>query len=231
MKSYIKKISKFFLKNKVLSLFLIIILTSLVISLIGFLAFENNYHLVLGEKIKNELARLHILSEGEQSTADLYISDSQLKINFNVAEDEKEKVNLALNKLEIDPKVLEGVGFKLNEESIKKIEEVLPAKLYVNFLADGISFNTLNKPLLSSSITKDHIEYATEGGKLDLKVKGENSFELMIEEPEVLVVEASKSGKLNLSERLDRVVPTLAKIGTIELKVNGKNISGEIKFK
>ncbi len=167
----------------------------------------------------------------EKSTAKIWTEGNNLKIEFILTEDDKQKMQSFNNNLGVKEDYLEGISLELDPESIKKINEFLPVNLGLTIEPKKVSFGSSILPTFVSSLVKDSKEFATEGGKLSFTKSSESEFQLKLDNPQPLLQYATESGQIMMSDKLQLLFPIMDRVGTIEMLVNGKSISGEVRLK
>ncbi len=167
----------------------------------------------------------------EKSQARVYLADGSLKVNFQISTVDQSAVKAFNQKLGVSDEYLQGVAIKIDSESQQKLQSFLPVNLTLEIEDDRIIFqNGIIAGFASSLVTKT-MEYATGSSKLKISHYSPTEFLLDITDPEPLLQEATASGKFVLSDKLLPLYPILERVSTIEMSVNGKSVSGEVKLK
>jgi hypothetical protein len=166
----------------------------------------------------------------QKSSADLKIEEKKLKLNFNITANDRQVAESFINNLGADRKVFEGISLELDDQSLTRLQPILPVRLTLDFSSNKLSFYNLSLPKLNSGVAGDVVNFSTESGRLRMSSKG-NVFHLEIEDPNPLMKYATESGQLQLSKKLDLLFSILSKVGRMRLDVDGKSLSGEIQLK
>lgn len=178
------------------------------------------------------VAAFLLLRQKSQSRVYLSLDNQTLKVNFQVSPSDRAEVDDLNNRLGLDPNWTKGLTVSLDASSAGYLRSELPTTLIVSFNPGLIRFHSPNRQLLlQNSQPGTEYHFASSSGSLDFKKIDQMSFSLLIHDPAVVITEASHSGSLYLSDRLQPLWPILQKVATIDLKVLGKNINGEIKLK
>lgn len=167
----------------------------------------------------------------EKSSASLSILDKKLSIKFNITNSDREIADSFAQNLGVDPTFYNGILIEVDPSTLERISGNLPSLLTVDFNPDRLTFSSPKKIKLSSSQVQNEYNFATGSSQINLKVLSDRDFELKISDPKFLVDYATHSSKLVLSQKLEPLFPIISKIGKITVKVNGKNIDGEIQLK
>lgn len=167
----------------------------------------------------------------EKSTARVFLEEGSLKIVFDIADEDKANLGKYNNKIGVSSAYLEGLAFKIDDNSQKKLNSFLPLHLDLQIMPDEINFQSGIVPGFASSLVTETKEIATESGKLKFAQYSQNEFQLEIVDPSPLLKYATSSGQFVLSEKLLQLYPILERVGTIKMSVNGKSVSGEVRLK
>ncbi len=165
------------------------------------------------------------------SKAHFSLFGNNLKIKFEIAEGDKQVFSQIKQKLEIDSNIEQGLDIGLDPKTAEKIKNNLPTSVNLSFRENKLQFSNNILPSLKSSEAGEKVEYASGSGKLNYQTDGSNSMYINLENPSEFIKESTKAGSIYLSENSQSLFKVLSKIATIELNVNGKNISGEIALK
>ncbi len=134
-------------------------------------------------------------------------------------------------KIGLKDEYLDGIAVKLDAVTAQKLQDFLPLHLVLQIDSDSIRFQSGLVTGFASSLVSETKEFATESGKLKYVQYSPTEFQLKITEPYPLIKYATSSGQFVLSDKLLQVYPILERVGTIEMSVNGKSLSGEVKLK
>lgn len=166
-----------------------------------------------------------------KSQAEIFIDSGKLNIKFNLEPSEVTDAQKFSNNLGIDSIWLEGMSLELDERSLDKLSRNLPSKVRVDFLSDKVSFSSPSLPNLKNPKPLSLYTFATSSGQLIFNGIDERNFYFTIYNPRPLLEYATSSSKITLSPKINDLFPILSKISKIEMRVFGKNISGEIELK
>lgn len=183
---------------------------------------------VLVQNIKVAFLRSNFF---EKSTATASLDGHFLNLKFNVLPKDQEIALRFLSTANLSPELLKGFSVELDDSSIDKISTILPAESSVIVSPKVITVLGKVKKDLKSAESAKVQNFATNSGKLKYTKISDSTFTLHLENPAALLVEATTSGKITLSKKIDSLMISLQKVSTIELEVNGKSVSGEIVLK
>ncbi len=167
----------------------------------------------------------------EKSQAELFMEDGLLKVNFQISPDDQPAIKIFNQKLRVSEDYLQGIALKIDRDSEQKLQSYLPLNLILDIETDRITFQSGLVPGFVSSFVTETKEIATGSSKLKLSQYSPTEFALEIRDPEPLLQYATASGQFVLSDKLSPVYPILERISTIEMSVNGKSLSGEVRLK
>lgn len=167
----------------------------------------------------------------EKSTARVFSESGDLKIQFKIVSADEKNLQIFNQKLGVSRDYIDGISLDLDAASMKKIEQFLPIDLNLVITPESISYKSGIVPGFASSLVTETKEFATDSAKLKLSQYSAAEFKLEIVDPEPLIKYATTSGQFVLSDKLLPLYPILARVGTIEMSVNGKSLSGEVKLK
>lgn len=167
----------------------------------------------------------------EKSTVKVWTEEKALKLEFNITREDKQKMQSFNKNLNIDDDYLKGVSLELDDESIQRLKEFLPLNIALTIEPNKVTFGSSILPTFASSLIKETKEFATGEGKLKFTKSTDTEFQLILENPKPLLQYATESGKVMMSDKLHLLFPILDRVGTIEMLVNGKSVSGEIRLK
>lgn len=218
-----------FLKSKIWLITGLIILILLAAGIFVKIAFDTNLFgsefrtLVLGYFQKNPFK--------ESSAVKISSSDSSLNLDFNILE--KDNANFVLfvkNWFGVE-EAINNLKFGIDNNIKVFLSQSLPADLKLNVTEKSLTFNSNTFSGLQNPLIKNDLDFATGSSKLDVEYSDASKYHLKIENPVDLANYATSSGILTTSQKLEGLFKSLPKVATIELSVNGKNISGQIVLK
>lgn len=169
--------------------------------------------------------------KGESSSAEVFVDNGRLTFKFKIVKKDELNTGQFAQNLGIKNSVFENFSLELDKNSLDKIGPILPVKVDLDITPKRIWFSNTGLNPLKSGLSKTTYNFATRSGKLDLKVNSPQDFDMQIIDPKVILEDATSSGKINLTSKSYAMFPILAKIDRIELRVNGRNVSGEIMLK
>lgn len=164
----------------------------------------------------------------EKSSAKLWTENNSLKLSFALTKEDQSKMKQFNNNLGVGDDYLEGISLELDPESIQKLSEFLPVNIVLTIEPKKVTFGSSILPTFASSLIKETKEFSTGEGKLKFIKSSDSEFQLVLENPDPLVQYATASGQIVLSDKLRLLFPIMDRVGTIEMLVNGKSISGSI---
>jgi hypothetical protein len=187
----------------------------------------------LTDQLNNENVQSWLQQRGvlEASTAEFFIQEGYLKFNFKVTNNDKLKAIEFNRRLGVGGDYLEGISFKLDPDSLNKLQPIMPIHVNLNIDDDKVTFSSKGSNLLSPGFSGQNYNIATGSGKLSFQAKDSQSFDLQIQDPEPVLQYATGSGQLHLSSKLNPMFPILQKVATIKVSVDGKNVNGEVTLK
>lgn len=167
----------------------------------------------------------------EKSNVRIWIENDDLKTHFTIISEDQDALNDFNQKLGIADDYLKGVSVTLDQASIKKLSEFVPIELDLKITSSGFTFSNGIIQGFASSLIRESKEYSSGSGKLKLEQYSATEYDVKIDEPGPLLQAATASGKLTMSDKLLPLFPILHRVSTIEIKVNGKSVSGEVTLK
>lgn len=165
-----------------------------------------------------------------QSTADVFISGHQLKVTFHISPQDRQLVAVLSRSLGIGQSWEDGLSLTLDQSTIDYLTPLIPQTLEMTFSPPEVFFKSPGR-LPSQVIAGSHYRLATNSGQLMVNQEGSKHIELVIQDPSALLQYATSSNQLYLSPNLSLLFPTLSKVATIELTVDGRSLSSKIKLK
>lgn len=167
----------------------------------------------------------------EKSTARVFTESGKVNIQFKIVKNDKNALSQFNQKLGVGEEYLEGISLDLDDATIKRLEDFLPLDLTLLVTPDRVDFKSGIVPGFVSSLVTETKEFSTGSARLKLSQYSAAEFKLEITDPEPLLKYATSSGQFVLSDKLWPLYPILARVGTIEMLVNGKSVSGEVILK
>lgn len=191
---------------------------------LGFNYFDRDFKgLFFNSFSKNPFAR--------QSELKVSLTDLRLNLDFELIEEDKPKFkSFVKNWFGVDEEV-KSLGFGIDENLKVNLSPNLPADLNLEIYDKYLKFKSQGSPGLQNALVKTDFNFATASGKFSLKYSDPSRFHMEMKNPEDLIFYATSSGILTASGKLDGLFKSLPQVATIELNVNGKNISGQIVLK
>jgi hypothetical protein len=178
---------------------------------------------VLGSIARNPFRR--------QSQVKASLVDSKISLSFDLIEEDKLKfVSFINNWFGVDEEI-QTLSFGIDDNLATMVSQNLPVNLNLKVSDKSIEFNSLMVAGLQNTLVKNDIEFATGSSKLNAQVTDSSKYQIRIDDPEDLLNYATASGMLTTSAKIEGLFKTFPKVATIELNVNGKNISGKIVLK
>lgn len=167
----------------------------------------------------------------KQSQVNVSLVDSKLNLNFElIPEDELRFASFIRNWFGIDERV-KTVSFGIDENMTNALKANLPVNLKLIVDERSLGFNSNIVSGLKNPLINSDVEFATGSSKMNAQVTDSSRYQIKLENPEDLVNYATSSGMLTTSSKIEGLFKSLSKVATIELNVNGKNISGKIVLK
>lgn len=208
-----------------LLLFLILLSVGIFIKFsLGFKTFDQDLAgLFLNSFSKNPFSK--------QSRLNVSLIDLKLNLIFSLTEEDKPKFQAFIRNWFGESEEVKNVSLGLDKNLKAFLSPNLPVDLNLKISEKSLEFTGQNTPGLQNALIKTDVEFATGEGKLSLKYSDSSRYQLVVENPEDLVSYATGSGIITASEKLEGLFKSLSQAATIELNVNGKNISGSIKLK
>lgn len=165
------------------------------------------------------------------SSLEILRIENNLQLRFVIDEKDQGKAEVLSDKLGVTNEWMKGISLAVDEETLNKLAEHLPLRSSITFKDSSILLTGSAFSLLQSGLPKEGVELATRSGRMQV-VRENNNYGIKIEKPADLLVDATESGKLNLSKKISSELFQISeKISTIDLKLEGKSLEGEIKVK
>lgn len=167
----------------------------------------------------------------KQSQVNLSLVDSKLALNFDLVDEDKPGLAGFVNNLYGKNMEVRSLSVGLDEKLVGILAPVLPVNLNLKISGNSLEFKSQVVPSLQNALIKNDFEFATGSGTILVKYTDNTKYQVKINDPADLLNYATASGKLVVSSKVEGLFKTLSKVATIELNVNGKNISGKIVLK
>lgn len=164
----------------------------------------------------------------KQSEVKVSIIDSKVHLNFEITEEDKAKFASFIKNWFNTDEEIKSLSFGIDEQMTSALKSNLPVELNLTISDKSLNFNSQLIPGLQNALIKKDIEFASGSGKLNAQFTDSSKYQINLENPADLVDYATSSGVLTASSKLEPLFKTLPKVATIELNVNGRNISGKI---
>lgn len=204
---------------------------SIVIFALGALALFLVLNPVLAQSISDYVTRPFQSVVTQSSSVEIYSEQNTLRFKFNIQDKDKGSFMQISEKLEVGNAWQEGLGFGLEDSSMKQIEGYLPLKADVAVEGNVITLSGSVISFLPSAIVEDTVTFATDGATLRY-ASGYTNASVFMNQPVPLITYATASGKLNLSRKIESELFSIAsKIDTIDLNLKGKSLEGKIVLK
>lgn len=218
-----------FLKSKKWIIPGLVALIILTIALFIKVAFDAN---VFGSDFRSKfLGAIYGNPFKKQSEVNVSLVDASLNLEFNILEEDKPKFkNFIYNWFGSDKEV-KSLSFGIDQNIAQSLKPSLPVTLGLKVTDKNLIFSSVLIPGLQNALIKSDYELATGSSKLNMEYTDSSKYQIKLEDPKDLIVYATSSGMLTTSSKLEGLFKTLPKIDTIDLSVNGKNISGAINLK
>lgn len=163
----------------------------------------------------------------ERSSVDVFIEGNHLNFKFKIVKKETPNFSKFAQNLGVNLSVFDNLSLELDKDSLEKISSILPVTLFLEIDPKSIKFSDKSLNPLKSAISKSTFNFATGSGKLELNSESAQDFYINITDPKPLLEYATASGQINLSKKTYDMFPILSKIARMELRVNGRSMSGE----
>lgn len=168
-----------------------------------------------------------------KKTSELKVSlvDKKLNLTFEILEEDKSAFNAFVNNWFGVNEEIKTLSFGIDDNIAQALKPSLPTNLSLKITDKSLSVNSAIIPGLQNALIKSDFELATGSSRLELEYSDPSKYQLKIEDPMDLANYATESGKLTASKKLEGLFKSLPKVATMDLSVNGKNISGSIVLK
>lgn len=167
----------------------------------------------------------------KQSQVHVSLIDSKLNFNFDLTEEDKPKfAQFVYNWFGADQEI-KTLGFGVDENTQGIISKSVPIDLKLTIKEKSLDFSNNAALGLQNPFIKSDFNFATGSAKLNAEFADSSRYQVKIDNPSDLANYATSSGVLSTSLKIEGLFQSLSKVSTIELNVNGKNISGSILLK
>lgn len=167
----------------------------------------------------------------ERSSADVFIEGNHLNFKFKIVKKDDQNFGQFAQNLGVNLSVFDNLSLELDKDSLEKISSILPVTLFLEIDPKSIKFSDKSLNPLKSAISKSTFNFATGSGKLELNSESGQDFYLKLTDPKPLLEYATASGQINLSKKTYDMFPILSKIARMELRVNGRSVSGQFTLR
>ncbi len=167
----------------------------------------------------------------KQSEAQLSLIDSKINLNFQIIEEDKPQFAAFIKNWFGTTEEIKNLSFGIDDSLKSKLTQNQPVNLKLTISDKSLAWSSNALPGLQNAFIKSDIEFATGSSKLSSEYSSSSKYQLKIENPADLANYATASGMLTASSKIEGLFKSLPKVATIELFVNGKNISGKIVLK
>ncbi|MBI4039844.1 hypothetical protein HY389_00630 [Candidatus Daviesbacteria bacterium] len=166
------------------------------------------------------------------STARIYLEGQILKVNFKIVSQDLPKIEQFSQNLGISSSWTQGITVTLDEASIAKLQPYLPQEVNLSVGERKLLLQNTNPPTtLVSSLPKQNQEIATGGGRLKLNAFASQGYEIEISSPSGLLNEATRTGSLKLSKKLDDWLGLVDKIANIKVRMSQNFLSVDLNLR
>lgn len=166
-----------------------------------------------------------------QSRLNISLTDLKVNLDFNLTEEDKPKFQEFIGNWFGVTEEVKNVSLGVDKGLKAFLLPNLPAELALKISEKSLEFVGQNSPGLQNALINTDLEFATGSAKLSLKYLDATRFQLAIENPDDLVYYATSSGMITASDKVEGLFKSLPRVATIEVNVNGKNISGKVVLK
>lgn len=167
----------------------------------------------------------------EKSTAEISVEGDDLKIKFNVIPSDQVKIKKFSENLGISEEWINGLQISLNDDIIEEAKKITPSRVTLDIEEKQIKVKSSLLSGLQSGLPDKSVNYSTGSARLVLEGNNSQDFSIEATNPHGLLVDATSSGKLMASPKLNKLFELSTRIDKIELKVHNKNINGQINLK
>lgn len=167
----------------------------------------------------------------KKSTAQVFIDQDKLYLQFAITPPDQAVVERFTNDLGWSDQWLKGISLSLDQVSQDRLAVSLPAQLILHFTDRSLSFKSHNLSLARPVISQREVRLATGSSKLEFKAGSVDDYYLEVIDPVPLLSQATISGVVSLSQKAEPLFLSLAKIAKITVRVDGKYIEGEVILK
>ncbi len=167
-----------------------------------------------------------------RSYADLTLSDNQLSVKLTITSPDQAMFNQFMSNLGANSAPTD-FSLNLGDQTSQQLKNYLPTsvRVYLVVTSKSLAFQSQQSSGLESSLPIQSYHYATNSAEMDLQTDGSGQTHLDILDPSTLIESATSSGQLYLSNQLAPLFPSLQKVSTIEIEINGGSLKGSINLK
>lgn len=164
------------------------------------------------------------------SYADFSVSSGKTNLTFFIDPKDEKTYKALISELGVDE--AKNISFQFDDKTTQFLSKLSPQRLTITFLNDkDIRFSSEKLPGLPSALSGKNIQFATKSGTLNINYQDEKDFVLYTKNPDVLLEEATKSGRVYLSKEIGDIFPIASKVATMKVSVDSGAVSGEITLK
>lgn len=167
----------------------------------------------------------------KQSAIKVSLEDLKINLKFDLIEEDQPKFAVFVGNWFGVSEEINSLSLGIDENIKNMLSQNLPVDLKLTINEKSLGFSSNKVSSLQNALIKNDIDFATGSGRIKVKYTDASKYQLQIENPADLATYATSSGMLSASTKIEGLFKTLPKVATIELNVNGKNISGQIVLK
>lgn len=167
----------------------------------------------------------------KKSTAQVFIDQGKLYLQFTITPSDQAAVAQFTNNVGWSDHWLQGISLTVDQATLDRLATSLPAELRLQFTDRSLSFRSSNLSLVRPLIGQQSLRIASGSSELEFTARSDSDYYLRVVDPQPLLAQATSSGVVSLSQKVEPLFLSLKKIAEVIVRVDGKYIEGEVILK